>query len=102
MESIWNKTAKPAPRPSLPGDLRTQAAVIGGGMAGILTARLLQDSGVETVVLEAGRMGGGQTGNTTAKVTAQHGAVYGRLIRELGRDAALQYADAQVRPRAGR
>ena len=97
MESIWNKTAKPAPRPSLPGDLRTQAAVIGGGMAGILTARLLQDSGVETVVLEAGRMGGGQTGNTTAKVTAQHGAIYGRLIRELGRDAALQYADAQVR-----
>jgi glycine/D-amino acid oxidase-like deaminating enzyme/nitrite reductase/ring-hydroxylating ferredoxin subunit len=97
MESIWNKTARPAPRPTLPGDLRTQAVVIGAGMAGILTAKLLQDSGVETVVLEAGRMGCGQTGNTTAKITAQHGAIYGRLIRELGREAALQYAAAQTR-----
>ena len=43
------------------------------------------------VVLEANRTGSGQTGNTTAKVTAQHGLIYEKLIRTLGKDRARQY-----------
>ena len=38
MESIWSKTAEIPARPRLEGDLKVEAAVIGGGMAGVLTA----------------------------------------------------------------
>ena len=94
MESIWHQTAKFAPCPPLQGDLETEAAVIGGGLAGVLTAALRAEAGVSTVVLEANRTGFGQTGNTTAKVTAQHGALYRRLEAELGGPAAQGYAQA--------
>ena len=94
MESIWHQTAASAPRPPLAEDLETEASVIGGGLAGVLTAALLEEAGVETVVLEAQRLGGGQTGNTTAKVTAQHGTLYHKLEKTLGLAAARLYAGA--------
>ena len=95
MESIWHQTAKFAPCPPLRGDLDTEAAVIGGGLAGVLTAALLTEAGVPAVILEANRTGFGQTGNTTAKVTAQHGALYRQLEAKLGGPSARQYAQAQ-------
>ena len=95
MESIWHQTAKFAPCPPLSGDLKAEAAVIGGGLAGILTAAFLTEAGVSTVVLEANRTGFGQTGNTTAKVTAQHGAIYRQLESAHGAETARLYAQAQ-------
>ena len=71
MESIWSKTCEREKRPALEGDIAADAAVIGGGMAGILTAWKLKEAGVHAVVLEADRTGGGQTQNTTAKITAR-------------------------------
>lgn len=65
IDSVWTKKVPPR-YPPLEGDIHTEAAVIGGGMAGVLTARLLREAGVDTVLLEAGRIGGGQTGGTTA------------------------------------
>lgn len=84
-------------RGALAGNVCVDTAVIGGGMAGILTAFYLQRSGVETIVLEAERVGSGQTGHTTAKVTAQHGAVYDRLLGELGEGRSAAYAEANRR-----
>ena len=49
-------------------------------------AKMLQERGLQVVVAEAGHVGGGQTGRTTAKLTAQHGAIYAGLIERLGRD----------------
>ena len=97
MESIWSKTAEIPARPRLEGDLKVEAAVIGGGMAGVLTAWQLRQKGVEAVVLEARRLGSGQTKNTTAKITAQHGLIYATLIETLGEEAARQYARANPR-----
>src|SRR5690554_6100784 len=54
-------------RPSLKGEISTEVAVIGGGLAGILIAYLLQSKGVQVVVLECRKAGGGVTKNTTAK-----------------------------------
>ena len=65
MDSIWSKTSKGKKRPSLEGDVRTDVAVIGGGMTGILTAWQLEQAGIHTVILEADQIGGGQTKNTT-------------------------------------
>lgn len=94
MESIWSKTTEPSERAPLSGDLTAEAAVIGGGMAGILTAYFLQQRGIKTVVLDAGRIGGGQTKNTTAKITAQHGLIYHKLLQSFGEEKARQYASA--------
>lgn len=95
MESIWSKTEKLPEHPALPGNMEVDAAVIGGGLAGVLTAYFLKRQGVEAVVLEADRLGSGQTQNTTAKITSQHGLIYDRLLRQFGGVRARQYADAQ-------
>lgn len=94
MDSIWKQTAGISHRPYLYGDVKTEAAIIGGGLAGVLTAYFLQQRGVKTVLLEANRIGSGQTWNTTARITSQHNLIYHRLIQEFGVDKAHQYANA--------
>ena len=86
MESIWCKTCGREKAPALKGNIETDVAVIGGGMAGILTAWQLEQAGVRTVVLETDRIGGGQTQNTTAKITAQHGMFCHSFIEKKGED----------------
>lgn len=92
MSSIWSETTQIAPRKALEGNLETEAVVIGGGMAGVLIAYELQKRGVQTVILEGDRLGGGQTKNTTAKVTSQHDLKYQKLIEDFGEEKAGQYA----------
>ena len=96
MESIWSQTCRLRQREALPGDMKTDIAVIGAGMAGILIASALQEAGRRVVVLEAERIAGGQTRNTTAKLTCQHGLLYEKLIRTLGEEKARQYAQANA------
>ena len=94
MESVWTQSCEIGKREPLPGNQRTEAAVIGAGMTGLLTAYLLREAGLQVVVLEAGRMAGGQTGGTTAKLTSQHGLLYHQLILDLGEEDAALYAEA--------
>ena len=63
-------------------------------MAGILTAFYLQRHGVHVVVLEADRIGSGQTGFTTAKITSQHNLIYQKLERTVGEETARLYGKA--------
>lgn len=94
MESIWDKREPAEKRDKRRLPEKIQAAVIGGGMAGILCGWLLQEDGIEAVVLEAAFAGSGQTGKTTAKITSQHGLIYDRLTESIGEDAAVQYGRA--------
>lgn len=94
MESIWTAETKIQRRDPLPGDLETPAVVIGAGMTGILTAYYLKQAGIPAVVLEADRIGSGQTKNTTAKITSQHGMIYARLTESFGGRMAAHYAEA--------
>lgn len=94
MNSIWSDSCQIKEREPLRGDTQTEIAVIGAGMAGILTASALQKAGRRVVVLDAGRIAGGQTRNTTAKITSQHGMIYRKLISAFGRERAKQYAMA--------
>lgn len=94
MESLWKKTERLSERKPLPGDLEVETLVIGAGMAGILTAYLLQKQGKEVVVIEAKQIASGQTERTTAKITSQHGLIYDKLIRKIGREKAKVYAQA--------
>ncbi len=94
MDSIWSQTCQIEARKALSGDLETEVAVIGAGMAGVLIASALQEAGKQVVVLEAERIAGGQTWNTTAKLTSQHGMIYRKLWKTLGEAQARQYAMA--------
>ena len=45
MRSIWAQTCEIPPRAPLPGDLETEIAVVGAGMAGVLISAALQEAG---------------------------------------------------------
>lgn len=92
--SIWHKSAALPRFSPLSGDRQVHAAIIGGGITGLLTAHLLREKGIHALVLEANRLCSGQTGRTTAKVTSQHDLIYADLIDCIGEDAAAQYARA--------
>lgn len=94
MESIWSEEVTIPPRKEMIGGLNTQVAVIGAGMAGLLTAFFLTRRGYDVIVLEAERIAGGQTKHTTAKITGQHGLIYDKLIRNCGMEKAGLYAEA--------
>lgn len=94
MESVWVNDSEIRKREPLSGDMEAPVAVIGAGLAGILTAYYLKQEGIRAVVLEADRIGSGQTKNTTAKITSQHNLIYSRIIRTFGSRMAAHYASA--------
>lgn len=94
MKSIWCMNVEIERREPLIGSLKADAAVIGAGMSGILIAWFLKKCGINVVVLEADRIAGGQTKNTTAKITSQHGLFYHKLVNGLGEERARLYAQA--------
>lgn len=96
MESLWNRSSLPRFE-RLEEDVKTDILIIGGGIAGVLCAYMLDRAGADYILIEADRICRGVTANTTAKITSQHGLIYGKLIREFGRDAARTYYDANER-----
>lgn len=75
-------------------DIKTDVLIIGGGIAGILTACFLQEKGVPYVLAEKDRICGGTTGNTTAKITFQHGLIYDKILHSEGLEKAKAYLQA--------
>ncbi len=94
--SVWTDSVHPAARPALEHNIQCDVAVIGSGLAGILTARFLRDAGVNVVVLEKHHIGAGETGRTTAKITAQHDLIYHTLAQNRGPAVARLYAKANL------
>ncbi|HEX9931589.1 MAG TPA: FAD-dependent oxidoreductase, partial [Allosphingosinicella sp.] len=93
--TYWNETATMPSFPQLSGDLEVDVAIIGGGIVGITTARLLKDQGLRVAVIEARRVGRQVTGKSTAKMSSQHGILYQTLEQKFGEDRARLYAEAQ-------
>ena len=94
MQSLWNKTVQLPRFEEAPEDIRVQNVVIGGGMAGLLIAYMLQSKGQEVIVLEAREIASGQTGKTTANITSQHGLIYHKMIQNTDKERAVGYAAA--------
>ncbi len=94
MESVWSKGTVMPEFAKLNENIESEAVVVGGGLAGLLTAYRLKEKGVDTVVLEGEKICSGQTKNTTAKITCQHGLIYDRLINAFGEEKARLYARA--------
>lgn len=94
MESIWKKDVKLPEFQSLTGDHKTDVLIIGGGIAGILTAYMLKEKGIDCILLEKERICGGTTSGTTAKITIQHGLIYNKLLEKCGMETAKGYLEA--------
>ncbi len=91
MESVWQKASKNQGFNCLKKDIKTNVLIIGGGLAGILCAYMLEQAGVVYTLVEADSICSGITKNTTAKITSQHGLIYDKLIREFGLETAKLY-----------
>lgn len=96
MHSIWEEEQL-SRHEALSKDIHTDVLIIGGGMAGILCAHKLHQAGVDYVLVEKDELAKGVTGCTTAKITAQHGLIYSKLIRRYGTLTAKGYLEANER-----
>ena len=94
MASLWTDGVSLPSFPSLGRDLETDVLIIGGGLCGVLCAYRLEQAGVRYALIEAGRICGGVSARTTAKLTSQHGLIYHQLLHRLGAERARQYYDA--------
>lgn len=92
MESIWTESVSIQKRKRFAGEHKTEVVIIGAGLAGVLTGYMLREKGIKAILLEADRIGSGQTGGTTAKITSQHNILYQKLITMYGTAKAGHYA----------
>src|SRR5205814_1683333 len=87
-ESLWLRTVADPGFPALTGDATVDVCVVGGGMAGVTAARLLQRAGKRVALLDQGKIGNGVTGFTTAHLTEALDTRYFELRKTFGNDGA--------------
>lgn len=78
----------------LKGEICTDVLIIGAGLSGLLTAFFLKERGVDCVVVEKGRICSHTTAHSTAKITAQHGLIYSKILKSYGKEYAQMYYEA--------
>ena len=93
-KSKWQQKTQLPKFPTLRGNIHTDVLVIGGGMAGLLTAYRLKQKGIDAVVVEKERICSGTTAGTTAKITAQHGFCYQKILDGYSKEYGKLYYDA--------
>ena len=93
IQSLWTATSEQTKYPQLKGDVRADVAIVGGGIAGINVAYYLVQFGYKVAIVEAFDVASGTSGNTTAKITSQHGLKYAHLKKHFGSKASL-YAES--------
>ena len=92
--SFWLKSCPATNFPKLEKGLKVDVAVLGGGIAGITTAKLLKDSGNTVAVIESDRIVKDVTVGTTAKITM---GTYNILLSNLGKIKAQAIANANIK-----
>lgn len=93
--SVWMNTEVPQ-LPPLSGDIRSTVCIIGAGIAGMTTAYLLARAGRAVVVIDDGPIGGGETGRTTAHITAALDDRYAEIEKMHGQGGASIAAESHT------
>ena len=97
MDALWKNTTDLPSYESLKNNINVDVAIIGGGLAGILTAYKLKEKGINAAIFEAKEICSGTTGYTTAKISLAHGLIYNYLIDNFSLEKAKEYADYNKR-----
>jgi glycine/D-amino acid oxidase-like deaminating enzyme/nitrite reductase/ring-hydroxylating ferredoxin subunit len=84
---VWTELSQPRYAPPATSQ-KFDVIVIGGGITGLTAAWLLKNSGKRVCVLEKNRIGGGETGHTSAHLTYVTDLRPTELIQNFGADAA--------------
>ncbi len=92
--SVWMDTTDLPSLPPVTQDMRTNVCVVGAGIAGMSTAYMLARAGRAVIVIDDGSVGGGETGRTTAHITASLDDRYYRLEKHHGEDGARLAAES--------
>lgn len=77
--------------------IKTEVAIVGGGITGVTAAYLLSKQNVQVVLIDSDEILKGTTGHTTAKITAQHGLIYDEFITHMGEEKTATYYQAAMR-----
>jgi glycine/D-amino acid oxidase-like deaminating enzyme/nitrite reductase/ring-hydroxylating ferredoxin subunit len=93
--SVWSEATPAPPYAPLAGNISVDVAVVGGGITGITAALLLARAGRRVAVIEARRIGKGETGKTTAHLTEALDVPYHSLVSRFGLDGARLAAAGQ-------
>ncbi len=93
-KSIWGAPGIPAEQ--LQGDLETEIAVVGSGVAGMSVAYELASAGKQVTVLDRGAIGGGMTARTTAHLSSYSDDGFRELIKVRGLEAAKGWRQSQA------
>ena len=95
MKSYWIDSMKDKIKfDALNENIRTDICIIGGGLTGITTAYNLSKYKIRTVLIEKDEICKQTSGNSTAKITSQHGLIYKYLTDSKGVDFAKKYYEA--------
>src|SRR5271169_2442439 len=90
-QTFYSATARPAPeRRTLAYDVETEVCVVGGGFAGLWTARALLARGQEVVLLEAGEIAGEASGQSGGFVSAGYAERLAKIVARVGIDQARE------------
>lgn len=95
MNSFWIESTKDKIKlNSLNKDVVSDVCIIGGGLFGLSTGYYLSENGLKVVVLDKENIAEKVSGNTTGKITSQHGIIYKYLVDSFSVDYAKQYLEA--------
>ena len=93
MSSYWIESVKNIKKEykKLNNNIKTDICIIGAGITGLSVGYELVKEKQNIIILEKDRIGEKTTGNTTGKITSQHGLFYKYLIESKGIEFAQKY-----------
>lgn len=93
--SVWTDTFQVPEFSALKEDIHADVCIVGAGISGITAAYLLACEGKDVVVLDDGKIGGGETENTTAHISSVIDDRYCSLEKIHGADAVCMASQSQ-------
>jgi len=95
--AIWSRYSKIHDYPKLQENISVEVAIIGGGITGISTGLLLAQHGVNVVVLESHKVGGGATAHSTGNLYFTIDKIFSSLKSKYDTDVVKKVANSRMK-----
>jgi glycine/D-amino acid oxidase-like deaminating enzyme/nitrite reductase/ring-hydroxylating ferredoxin subunit len=95
-KTYWIETVEPLTFEPLQSNMDCDVVIVGGGIAGLSVAYGLSLSGKKVIVIEDGNIGSGETGRTSAHLTAALDDRYYEIENLFGKDGAKMAAESHM------